>query len=193
MLVVTFVLTLGAAGCGSEDGATVQGGPAGRSASAGSEEAAQSSGESDRVAGRKARRDSADGPEAGTSERHQAHGAGRTKEADGHGADSARRPQVKRKLEEECPPNADDASCEAMVEGFIADRGHSKGKPLNHPEDCTQTRSKEECETDLRAQKAAEGTYSVDVEECLDDPTPRCEAVLRPLFERQQAAEEAGR
>lgn len=185
------LLMLGAAGCGSDDGTTVQGSAAGPSTSAGPEEAEQQSDESGGAAGRKARRDSGDGPEAGRN--GQANGAGKAERADGRDANSAQRQQVKRKLEQECPPDADDASCEAMVDGFIAGRGDSKGKPLNDPEDCTQTRSKQECERDLRAQKAAEDTYSVDVEECLADPTPRCEAVLRPLFEQQQAAEEAGR
>jgi hypothetical protein len=186
------LLMLGAAGCGSDNGTTVQGNAASGSASAGPEEAGQQSGESDGVAGRKARRDSAEAPEAGRNGRSRADGAGKANGAAGRD-DSARRRQVKRKLEQECPPDADAASCEAMVDGFIAGRGDPKAKPLNDPEDCTQTRSEEECETDLRAQKAAEDTYSVDVEECLDNPTPRCEAVLRPFFERQQAAEEAGR
>ncbi len=182
-------MMLGATGCGSDNGTTVQGSAAGPSASAGAEEAGQSGG----VADRKPGRHRGDDTGAGRNGRNQADGRSKATGADGHDADSARRQQVKRKLERECPPDADDASCEAMVDGFIAGRGDSKGKPLNDPEDCTQTRSEQECERDLRAQKAAEDTYSVDVEECLDDPTPRCEAVLRPLFERQQAAEEAGR
>ena len=105
------------------------------------------------------------------------------------GSRSARREKAERKLKEHCPPDADKASCEALVEGFLAAKGESSGHAVNEPGECTQAMSEEECERTLKAQKASEGNYSVDVEECLADPTPRCEEVLRPLFEQQQAAE----
>jgi hypothetical protein len=108
------------------------------------------------------------------------------------GSTSARREKAERKLKEHCPPDADKASCEALVEGFLASKGKSTGSAVNEPSDCTQAMSEEECERTLKAQKASEGNYSVDVEECLADPTPRCEEVLRPLFEQQQAAEASG-
>lgn len=192
ILLLTLVLMLGAAGCGSDGGTTVPQGTAGRSDTAGPAGAGQQPGESGEIAGGKGGKDGAGGSPGGKNKRTEANGTGKTTEPRGQDAGSARRRHVKRKLEEECPPDVDEASCKAMVDGFIAEGGHSQGKPLNDPGDCTRTRSKEECEASLKAQKAAEGTYSVDVEECLDDPTPRCEAVLRPLFERQQAAEEAG-
>ncbi len=108
------------------------------------------------------------------------------------GSTSARREEAERKLKEHCPPDADTASCEALVEGFLAAKGKSTGSAVNEPGDCTQAMSEEECERTLKAQKASEGNYSVDVEECLANPTPRCEEVLRPLFEQQQAAEASG-
>lgn len=108
------------------------------------------------------------------------------------GSDSARREIVKRKLEKSCPPDVDKASCEATVEEFLDSRGKSKTSEVAKPEDCTRAMSKQECEATLKAQKASEGTYSVNVEECLDNPTPRCEEVLRPFFEQQQAAEQSG-
>jgi hypothetical protein len=108
------------------------------------------------------------------------------------GSTSARREKAERKLKEHCPPDADKASCEVLVEGFLAAKGKSAGHAVDEPGECTQAMSEEECERTLKAQKASEGNYSVDVEECLADPTPRCEEVLRPLFEQQQAAEASG-
>ena len=108
------------------------------------------------------------------------------------GSRAARREKVERKLKERCPPDADAASCEALVEGFLAAKGKSTGSEVDEPADCTQAMSEEECERTLKAQKASEGNYSVDVEKCLANPTPRCEEVLRPLFEQQQAAEQSG-
>jgi hypothetical protein len=105
---------------------------------------------------------------------------------------AARRDKVERKLEEQCPPDADAASCEALVEGFLGAKGKSTGSEVDEPGDCTQAMSREECEKTLEAQKASEGNYSVDVEKCLANPTPRCEEVLRPFFEQQQAAEASG-
>jgi hypothetical protein len=183
-----------AAGCGSGDETT----SATERTSA--EAAAPDSGEKQEKKGRPSRapadRDGGRPGKSNKSGKEAGHGQaadpGSVETPGDGGSMSARREKVERKLKEQCPPDADAASCEALVEGFLAAKGESTGRAVDEPGDCTQAMSKEECEKTLKAQKASEGNYSVDVEECLADPTPRCEEVLRPLFEQQQAAEASG-
>jgi hypothetical protein len=187
------IVALGAllGGCGSGDEATTNDGGAAEAARAGSGETSGADKQGESGAGSKGDSKSR-GKDEGEGKRGGSPGSHPHAAADEPGSGSARREIVKRKLEKSCPPDADKASCEALVEGFIDGKGKSKGHGVNGPEDCTQAMSKEECEATLKAQKAGEGTYSVDVEECLDNPTPRCEEVLRPFFEQQQAAQQSG-
>jgi hypothetical protein len=133
-----------------------------------------------------------DGGQPGRGNKSGKAGQGQAADPNSGETATARREKVERKLKEQCPPDADMASCEALVQGFLAAKGKSTGSAVDEPGDCTQAMSKGECEKTLKAQKASEGNYSVDVEECLADPTPRCEEVLRPLFEQQQTAEASG-
>lgn len=184
------IVALGAllGGCGSGDEATTNDGAAAEAAPAGSGETSGADRQGKTGAG--GNRDSElPGKSKGKGEQNGPHSGDAPDE---RGSDSTRREIVKRKLEKSCPPEADEASCEAMVEEFLVSKGKSKASEVAGPEDCTRAMSREECEATLKAQKAAEDTYSVDVEECLDNPTPRCEEVLRPYFEQQQAAEQSG-
>lgn len=194
MLGLLAIVALGAllGGCGSGDGETTQGSAAAEVAPAGAGEASGADRQGETGAeGNRASKPSGKGK--GKGKQGGSPGSHSGKGPDEQGSNSARhREVVKRKLEKSCPPDVDRASCEAMVEGFLAADGKPKGRAVSRPEDCTRAMSKEECEATLKAQKASEGTYSVGVEECLDNPTPRCEEVLRPLFEQQQAAERSG-
>ena len=59
-------------------------------------------------------------------------------------------------------------------------------------EDCVKAIGKEGCERLLEAEKASQGGGpSIDVNECMKNPTPRCEAALRPILEAEQAASNA--
>lgn len=177
-------------GCGSGDEATTRDDVAAEAAPAGS---GQASG-SDRQEGNGAAADRDSEPPGKKKRKGEQNGSPGSDPGDvpdQQGSGAAHRERVKHKLEKSCPPEADEASCEAMVEEFLISKGKSKSSEVAAPEDCTRAMSKEECEATLKAQKASQGTYSVDVEECLDDPTPRCEEVLRPLFEQQQAAEQS--
>lgn len=101
---------------------------------------------------------------------------------------------IERVAAKQCPKGIDLAQCEALAK----DAEQTKNAPsytVTTPEDCLKTMSRGECEALYAAQKqAAEANgASVDVQACLRNPTPECEAVVRPFAEQQQAAEEAGR
>jgi hypothetical protein len=180
------------ASCGSgDDSTTVSSGPDAGVATAGGHGSSGKMGQPDRGpagAGDSRHRDDAADAGQHRSPGSKARGAAPPEDSAG----PAREAKIERKLKESCPPDVDAASCEAMVEGFLATQGKSSSHPVEKPGDCTRSMSREECEATLRAQKESEGNYSVDVEECLADPTPRCEEVLRPLFEQQRAAESSG-
>lgn len=181
------------AGCGSgNDATTANGEPGAGVAAAGGMESHGTPAQPDRGpvdgAGKQRREDGADAKQGRSEDKKASRGPAQPEDT----SRPARRAKIERKLKESCPPDVDEASCEAMVEGFLASRGKSTGHAVEKPSDCTRSMSKEECEATLRAQKESEGNYSVDVEECLANPTPRCEEVLRPLFEQQRAAESSG-
>lgn len=187
------MLGLVLAGCGSGGDATTQGGATGQSAATGSGASRQEAPRGDEAAaGKKSESEGREqaGKRKGSEEREQ--GSGEAKDPS-EGSAATRQERAKRKLEKECPPNLSEDACAALVEGYITSgQEKSKGRVVSKPEDCTRVRSREECEATLRAQKAAEGTEGVEVEECLENPTPRCEEVLRVVIEQQQAAEAAG-
>lgn len=193
MLGLLAIVVLGAllGGCGSGDEATTSDSAAAEAARVGSGETSVADEQGETDAGSKgdsmsSEKSKGERKQGGSSDSHP------DDAADEPGSGSSHREIVRRKLEKSCPPDVDKASCEALVDGFIDAKGKSKGREVNGPEDCAQAMSREQCEATLKAQRASEGTYSVDVEECLDNPTPRCEEVLRPLFEQQQAAEQSG-
>jgi hypothetical protein len=114
----------------------------------------------------------------------------------GHAGAQAQAPggSTERVTAKHCPNGVDLAQCEALAK----DAEQAKNAPsyaVTKPEGCLRTMSQGECEALYAAQKqAAESNgASVDVQACLKNPTPECEAVVRPLLERQRAAEEAGR
>jgi hypothetical protein len=66
-----------------------------------------------------------------------------------------------------------------------------KGRSVrfDEPADCLKAMSRKQCEELVAAQRAAQGSgESVDVDECMENPTPRCEEVLRSAYEEQVAA-----
>lgn len=92
-----------------------------------------------------------------------------------------------------CPRGLSRSECEAAVKALAR---RSPSQTLTKPRDCLETMSKEQCEAMSRAIRAADGEAggSVNVEECVRNPTPHCEEVLRPILEAQYAAsQEAGK
>lgn len=89
----------------------------------------------------------------------------------------------------DCPDGLSAAECGALVEAY----GQAKAKgadatTLESPRDCLAVMSRGECEAMLGAQKAAAeaaGTPII-VEECMRNPTPRCEEALKQMFESQR-------
>lgn len=70
------------------------------------------------------------------------------------------------------------ATCAAMTE-----RPTAPSTRAERPQDCLEAMSKSECEEILAAEQAARDRgESVNVEECIDHPTPHCEEVLRAIY-----------
>jgi hypothetical protein len=101
----------------------------------------------------------------------------------------AHRRALGRRAAKDCPAGLSAEQCGALVEAYGAARG-ANPTTLNGPGDCRQVMSQADCEAMLTAQKeAAEAAGTpLSVEECIQNPTPRCEETLRPMFEEQQAA-----
>jgi len=60
---------------------------------------------------------------------------------------------------------------------------------VDEPADCLKAMSRKQCEELVAAQRAAQGNGEpVNFEECMKNPTPHCEEVLRPVYEEQAAA-----
>lgn len=60
---------------------------------------------------------------------------------------------------------------------------------MTKPSDCLEVASRAECQALVAAQAAAEQAgESVNVQQCISDPTPQCEAALRQIVENQNAA-----
>lgn len=111
---------------------------------------------------------------------------------------SARTPQqtvaLEKKAAAHCPDGLDLEQCQALVKAAK----QAKDTPsytVSEPEDCLKAMSKSECEAIYAAQKQAADAagVSVDVLACLKNPTPECEAIVRPILERQREAEEAAK
>ncbi len=111
------------------------------------------------------------------------------------GKDSAPQPHAgKQRVSKACPSGISRSECETLVAGYQ----QTKDKPshaVQEPEDCLKAMSRAECEGLLEGQQEAaeESGSSVDVQQCLQKPTPRCEEVLRAAFEAQVAAGATGK
>jgi hypothetical protein len=95
----------------------------------------------------------------------------------------------RRRAARACPGGLTISQCEALVEE-IKQAKHSGSPSVQRPRDCLEVMSRAECEAMLAAQQAAaqqEGS-PINLEECLQHPTPRCRAVLEPVLEAQYAA-----
>lgn len=95
---------------------------------------------------------------------------------------------VVRRAQAACPKGLAAGVCRQTAEKYAAaDPGPAD--PASAPGECTNVMSRPECEALLTAQQAAAeaGGESINVEKCLREPTPRCEAVLGPVLEQQQA------
>jgi hypothetical protein len=101
--------------------------------------------------------------------------------------------KVKRKLTKYCPQGTSKEECEGLVEGFLETQD-AKSAQVAEPQDCTKAMSRSQCEELLREQQqaAAREGSPVDVQQCMEHPTPECEEALRPVFEQQIAAQQAG-
>jgi hypothetical protein len=69
----------------------------------------------------------------------------------------------------------------------------SHSHAVESPRDCVKARSRAQCKELIAAQAAAakEVGESVDVEKCIEEPTPRCEAALRKVAEEQSRAQQS--
>jgi hypothetical protein len=75
------------------------------------------------------------------------------------------------------------ATCAAM-----AKPAGGPSRSVEKPADCMLVMTKRECEELAAAQESARGhDESVNVEKCIENPTPHCEDVLRPLLEAHGA------
>jgi hypothetical protein len=197
---VALALAIAACGCGSggntTSAQTATDGPTGSVVSSGAEPGAASRHRAVHASGDgSAAADGGKGNAKADSTREGERGGSPV--PDGHHS-GARPPKQQAAIEEEavkhCPAGTDLPQCKALVEG-AKQSTKTRSFEVKEPEDCLEAMSKSDCEATYAAQKeAAEATgESVDVQACLKSPTPKCEAILRPLFEQQQAAEEAGR
>ena len=94
-----------------------------------------------------------------------------------------------RKVARICTQSLKRAECESVVKDLAEP---SPSHTMEDPHDCLAVMSKEECEA---LAKAVTGTPSgsVNVEECLKNPTPHCEEVLGAALEAMYEAHQAGR
>lgn len=101
---------------------------------------------------------------------------------------------LEKQAAEHCPKGLGLDQCKALVKA-AKQMQDAPSYAVAKPEDCLKTMSRGDCEEIYAAQKqAAEAAgASVDVRACLENPTPECEAVVRPILERQRDAEEASK
>jgi hypothetical protein len=95
-----------------------------------------------------------------------------------------------KKAAKDCPAGVTAVQCGTLVEAFAKGK-RSHPHPVTKASDCLRVMSRENCEALLSAQKAAaeQSHDPVNVEDCMRNPTPRCEEVLKQVFEEQRAAE----
>jgi hypothetical protein len=203
-LLATFVFALTAFGCGSggdssnateADGGAAAPSPGTVAAAPGQRERPEDSpSQSDGKDRKSAGNDAGTGPDAG-SPTAGGKGGGRSPGAV-PGSDQTRTPAqqaaVERQAARNCPKGISLAQCESLVQGS-KQAASAPSYTVTQPEDCLKAMSKEQCEAIYRAQKEAADSSSpgANIQACLQNMTPQCEAILRPIFEQQRAAEEA--
>lgn len=148
----------------------------------------QSGGKAGKVANDDAKKSKPHSGAASEAGRRRSSGEGNR--GDGSSSHSA---QVKRKLTKYCPQGTSKEECEGLVEGFLETQDAASAQ-VAQPQDCTKAMSRSQCEELLgkQHQAAASEGSSVDVQECMEHPTPECEEALRPVFEQQIAAQQTG-
>jgi hypothetical protein len=95
-----------------------------------------------------------------------------------------------RKLAKICPRGLSRAECKSVAKDLAEP---SPSRTMDDPRDCLAVMSKEECESLAKAVTGAPTGGSVNVEECVKNPTPHCEEVLGPVLEALHAAHQAGK
>jgi hypothetical protein len=95
-----------------------------------------------------------------------------------------------RKLAKICPRDLSRAECKSVVRDLAEP---SPSHTMDTPRDCLAVMSKEECESMAKAVTGTPTGGSVNVEECVKNPTPHCEEVLGPVLEAMHAARQAGK
>lgn len=189
LLLLAFVV----AGCGSSDGdesTTPAAAEEVTSGSSGGSSGPDESGPDSNGETKKSKGQSDSGKDAdGKSEKEKPGG----KQGDEDSGNS-RSAEIKRKLAKACPKGMDEKTCRRYIEASLEEKeGGSNTTRVSGPEDCVEVMSRAECEELLAQQKQAEEESStVNTEECMKNPTPRCEEILREDLERQQAAQQAG-
>jgi len=87
-----------------------------------------------------------------------------------------------------CPPGLSRKQCGTLVSEAARTR-KTPSYAVGGPRDCLKAMSRQQCEATLAEQKtASESGRSFDVQACMSNPTPSCEAALRPAFEAQAKA-----
>lgn len=88
-----------------------------------------------------------------------------------------------------CPSGVSRAECEGIAEQV----GETPSTSVSSPEDCVKAIGREACERLLEVESAAKGGPSIDIKDCLERPTPRCEAALAPILEAERTASNSQR
>lgn len=89
-----------------------------------------------------------------------------------------------------CPQGLSRAECKSVARDLAEP---TPSHTMDSPRDCLAVMSKEECESLAKAVTDTPTGGSVNVEECVKNPTPHCEEVLGPVLEALHAAHQAGK
>ena len=88
-----------------------------------------------------------------------------------------------------CPRGLKRAECKSVAEDLAEP---SPSHTMEDPRDCLAVMSRDQCEA-LAEAVTGTSTGSVNVEECVRNPTPHCEEVLGPVLEAMYEAHRAGK
>lgn len=191
--IAVLLLAFAVSGCGSSDGGDATTPTAAEGAASGPTGGGSGADESGPDSGEEAKKSKARSDSGKTADGKSEKEKTGAKQGD-EGSGDSRSAEVKRKLAKACPQGMDEKTCRRYIEASLAAKeGDSNTTRVSGPEDCVEVMSRAECEELLAQQKQAEEESStVNTEECMKNPTPRCEEVLREDLERQQAAGQAG-
>jgi hypothetical protein len=200
-LLVLLVLAVGVLGCGGGDGdsaASTDSGTQDTTPAGVAQARAPAQGKSDVRNGGKDASGKHEGGATnvkGGADSGKSHGgSGGKPGAGGSGPTPQQTAALEEKAAAHCPGGIDLKQCKALVKA-AKQAEDTPSYDVSEPEDCLKAMSKSECEAIYAAQKqAADATgASVDVRACIQNPTPECEAIVRPILERQREAEEAAK